>query len=214
MAATDEKKTVVPSKFDPFGQSPDSHISSPVWFWATTFQAILTSLLLIVSKYGEGHAWDKHVKMILVLGIIATWTLALRTIRERLVELMRYWHAASRGLLRKASASGLRLIPVPMARAQEEYVKASIRRLRIIAAGLTIPFFVMPLMWTFIAAFVSYSVDLTTLRDYWAGASVFMLLCALIVAGYFHWVILPRPVPVRANAMNRRAFPVRVRRRD
>src|ERR1700754_4203749 len=103
MAAADKKSKALPSKFDPFGQSPDSHISSGAWFWPTAFQAILTTALLIVSKYGEGHIWDKHVKLILLLGIVATWTLALRTIRERLVELMRVWHAASRGLLRKAS---------------------------------------------------------------------------------------------------------------
>jgi hypothetical protein len=205
-------KTFLPARFDPFGQAPDSQISSGLWMWATTAQAVLTTLLLIVAKYGEGLPWEKHINLILCLGIIATWSLALRTIRERLVELMRYWHAASKGLLRKASQSGLHFIPVPLAQRQETYIKQSIRRLRIIAAGITIPFFVMPLTWTFVSAFASYSMDLTALREYWAGAAMFMLLCATIVAGYFHWVILPKPAPVRVSGLQRPSFPARSRR--
>jgi hypothetical protein len=204
-------KTFLPAKFDPFGQSPDSLISSGLWMWATAGQALFTTLLLVVAKYGEGRPWEKHMNLILCLGIIATWSLALRTIRERLVELMRYWHAASKGLLRKASQSGLRLIPVPLAQRQETYIKQSIRRLRIIAAGITIPFFVLPLTWTFVSAFASYSVDLTALREYWAGAAVFMLLCSTIVAGYFHWVILPRPTLMRVSGGQRPSFPARRR---
>jgi hypothetical protein len=199
--------------FDPFAQSPDSQIGSGVWFWATAMQALFTSALLILSHYGAGRPTAKYLDLILVLGIIATWSLALRTIRERLVELMRYWRAASRGLLRRASESGLRLIPVPLAQERELYIKRSIRALRIIAAGITLPFFVMPLTWTFVAAFLSINVNLSSMKDYWAGASLFMLLCSFIVAGYLHWVMTPRPVAVRAHSLARRAFPLRARRR-
>ena len=63
----------------------------------------------------------------------------LRTIRERLSELMKHWRKYSMGLVRKASESGLHMIAVPISQAQETYIKSSIWRLRIIAAGLTIP---------------------------------------------------------------------------
>lgn len=195
--------------YDPFKQAPDSQISSKAWFAATTAQAIFTTGLLVLYKYGEGRSWETHARLILTIGIVGTWSLALRTIRERLCELMRYWQQASKGLLKKASASGLHWISVPVKKEQEAYIKASIRRLRIIAAGLTIPFFVMPMMWSFISVVLS-RIAPVNMKDYWTGCAVFLMLCTFIVAGYFHWVILPRPVPVRVSGLSRR-FPPRQR---
>lgn len=193
-------------KFDPFAAPR----SSKAWLWATGFQGLFTVLLLLLSAYAEGHRWAGHAQLILLLGIVATWGLALRTIRERIFELMRFWHKASTGLLKKASESGKHLIKHPLTPDQEKYVKGAIWRLRIIAAGITVPFFVMPLLWCLIAVVFSVKIAPVHMREYWAAISLFTLLSAMIVAGYFHWVILPQPV--RVTAQTRRYFPVNERR--
>jgi hypothetical protein len=202
MAEQNQKQ---PAKsFDPF--AAPSLSDSKAWMWATGMQALFTAGLLLISFYAEGHTWENQARAIMVLGIIATWGLALRTIRERLVELIRYWHKASTGLLRKASQSGKHLISVPLSASQEKYIKGSIWRLRIIAAGITLPFFVMPILWSMIAVAFSIKIGPAHLKDYWAGVSMFMLLSALIVAGYLHWAILPAPAPVRVSGQVRRMF--------
>jgi hypothetical protein len=198
------------TKFDPFAE-PTLSRTSKAWLWATGFQGLFTALLLLLSIYAEGHRWEFHARLILLLGIVATWGLALRTIRERIFELMKFWHKASTGLLKKASESGKHLISQPLSASQEKYLKGAIWRLRIIAAGITIPFFVMPLLWCLIAAVFSIKIAPAHTKDYWAAISLFTLLSATIVAGYFHWVILPQPV--RVSAQTRRYFPVNERRK-
>jgi len=198
------------SSFDPFA-APNLSQSSKSWMWATLFQGLFTAVLLGLSYYAEGHRWEFHARVILILGIIGTWSLALRAIRERIFELMRFWHKASAGLLKKASESGKHLISHPLSPSQEKYIQGAIWRLRIIAAGITIPFFIMPMLWCLIALAFSWQIAPSHLRDYWTVISVFTLLAATIVAGYFHWVILPQPV--RITAQTRRYFPVHERRR-
>jgi hypothetical protein len=198
--------------FDPFSDLPDYSSNSRTWFWATALQALVTCGLLGIAWYAHGHAWEKHAMVIVMLGIVATWSLALRTIRERLTELMRHWQRYSMGLIQKASQSGRHMIAVPISKAQEEYIKGSIWRLRIIALGLTIPFFVMPMMWSVIAVVFSFKLG-TYARDYWTAAAVFTMISALIVAGYFHWAIVPLPKVVRVNSNLARSFPQRRRGR-
>ena len=205
----DSKK---PSSFDPFADLPDYSAGSRSWFWATALQAGVTCCLLGIAYLARGHAWEKHAGVIVMLGIVATWSLALRTIRERLMELMRHWRKYSSGLIRKASESGLHMIAVPITKAQEAYIKGSIWRLRIIAAGLTIPFFVMPMMWSVIAVVFSFKLG-PYARDYWTIAAAFTMTSALIVAGYFHWAIVPTPAPMRIASSKRSAFPSRKRGR-
>ena len=188
------------SGFDPFLPPQSDARSTRSWFIATGAQALFTCGLLAGSHWAAGKPYEAHARMIVCLGIVATWSLALRTIRERLLELIVFWRKASMGLLKKASDSGRHLVKIPLKREQELYIKASIKRLRIIAAGLTIPFFVMPMMWTFISAFLSYKRHGTTAEN-WASAAFFMLFSALIVAGYFHWSIVPLPRPIKANAL-------------
>ncbi|HYF50738.1 MAG TPA: hypothetical protein VEJ63_15095 [Planctomycetota bacterium] len=192
------------SSFDPFAAPNLSH-TSKAWLWATGFQGVFTAGLLALSYYAEGHRWEFQARVILIIGVIATWSLALRAIRERIFELMRYWHKASKGLLKRASESGKHLISSPLSPSQEKYIKGAIWRLRIIAAGITIPFFVMPMVWCLIALVFSWNIAPGSMRDFWAAVSLFTMLAALIVAGYFHWVILP--LPVRVTAQTRRYFP-------
>jgi hypothetical protein len=192
--------------FDPFAASRLT-AASKSWLWATALQAALTCGLLALTKLAEGRPWQSEARVILLLGIIATWGLALRTIRQRLVELMLHWRKASQGLLRKASASGRHLISVQLSAAQESYVKGAMWRLRVIAAGLTLPFFVMPLACALVAGFFAVQPEASPA---WAPLAVFTLMGALIVAGYFHWSIQPLPVPVRVSGLGQR-FPARRR---
>jgi len=199
-------------QFDPFAAGRDACKGSRSWLWATAAQALFTCALLGVSVHAEGKPWEQYVRLIVLMGIVGTWSLALRTIRERLLELMRHWHRASRGLLRKASESGKHLIAVPLNNAQESYIKGCIWRLRVIAAGITLPFFVMPFVWSFISVGLAFTVG-PLAREYWEGVALFMMVGALVVAGYFHWAILPLSTPVRVSgARERRGFPRKSRR--
>lgn len=165
---------IAPTKSD--SQNPKATYS---WLRATAMQAVLTAALLLVAWRGEGKSWGAYAQVMALLGIVATWSLALRTIRARLIELFNFWGRAS-----------MNLRP-----AYKAYVKSSVRRLRIIAAGITIPFFVMPLLYTILCTFLAVH-STTHGADYWLPPAMGMLLAALIVAGYFHWSIVPLPVAV------------------
>jgi hypothetical protein len=195
-------------RFDPFAGLDEAPAGSKSWLWATAIQALLTSGLVAIDLYYSGTHWERFARLIVLIGVVGTWSLALRTIRERLVELMRYWHSASRGLLRRASESGQHLVTVPLSDTQEETIKGTIWRLRIIAAGLTIPFLVMPAVWALISM-VLYFAREPMETDCWAGVALFMSVSALIVAGYLHWTIVPRPIYV--SGFGRRFYPPRRR---
>ena len=204
-----------PESFDPFAGLPDYSAqasTSSSWFWATALQSAGTCVLLVIARCAQGLTWEKHADVIVILGIVGTWSLALRTIRERLVELIRCWRSYSTGLIRQASESGRHMVVKQLSKAQEAYIKSSIWRLRIIAAGLTIPFFIMPLLWSVIAVVFSFKLGAYA-RDYWTAAAVFTMVSALIVAGYFHWAIMPLPTVVLVNGSQRRSFPQRRRAR-
>jgi hypothetical protein len=200
-----------PKDFDPFAGLPDLSQSSRSWMWATIVQSLVTCMLLLLARYAQGRAWERHADVIVVLGIVATWSLLLRTIRERLIQLFRHWQAYSKGLITKASQSGKHLIAIKLTDDQEKYIKGSIWRLRIIAAGLTIPFFIMPLMWSVIAVVFSFKMG-EHARDFWTGAAMFTMFGAAVVGGYFHWAIVPMPQPVRVFGHSRRAFRTRKRK--
>ncbi len=195
--------------FDPFALDEARTRAARAWLIATGVQALSTCALLWGSHLAEGGPFEMHARLIVCLGIVATWSLALRTIRARVLELLDFWRKTSLGLLKKASESGRHFIRAPLNPAHEAYVKGSIRRLRIIAAGLTIPFFVMPLMWAFISAFLFFQKKGLS-AEQWASIACFMLFSACVVAGYFHWSIVPLPAPVPARP--NRASPWRRRR--
>ncbi|HEY3319081.1 MAG TPA: hypothetical protein VGP72_01195 [Planctomycetota bacterium] len=186
--------------------------ASKSWLIATALQGLTTAALIAVLYLMRGSARESHVRFIVVIGIVATWSLALRTIRARLVELMRHWQQASCGLLKRASHSGRHWIPVPLNEKHDRYIRDTMWCLRLIAAGLTIPFFVMPLVCSAIAVLVAFNVG-PLAKEEWAGFAMFTMISAVIVAGYFHWAILPLPAPVRVEGLQRPAFPSRIRRR-
>jgi hypothetical protein len=192
--------------FDPF--TPQAEKSGSVsWMWATGAQAVVTLVLVGLAKWSEGGRFEQQVYLLMLIGIVATWSLALRTIRERMLELMRYWHKASKGLLRRASQSGKHLISVKLSEKQTEkqkgLVKKAIWRMRIIAAGLTIPFIVMPMCWSLVSVVLSLRATTPQAKDFWAMSAVFTMLGTLVAAGYLHWVLLPKAEPLRVSSMKR-----------
>lgn len=164
--------------------SSPSAQSARSWLVATAAQAAVTCALIALQRHFENTPKELYARMIVTLGIVATWSLALRTIRARLIELLAFWQKTSRGLIPKAPISALR---------HDAYIKASIRRLRIIAAGLTLPFFILPLFWAIASVFLSIHSSLGA--EYWIPPACFMLFNAGLVAAYFHWSIVPLPVP-------------------
>ena len=196
------------TRFNPFAGLEQPAAGSKSWLCATGVQAFLTTGLLALDLYAGGTHWERYARLIVVIGIVGTWSLALRTIHERLVELMRYWRHASRGLLRRASESGRHLVAVPLSETQARCIKGAIWRLRLIAAGLTIPFFVLPAVWALISM-VFYFAHEPVETECWAGVALFMSVSALVVAGYLHWTIAPQPV--RVSGIGRRFYPPRRR---
>jgi hypothetical protein len=170
--------------------------STQTWLCATALQALLTCGLLLAARCGAGKAWATHAHVIALLGIITTWSLALRTIRARLIELFSFWGEASAKLISLASRPSS-VTPRFCVPACDTYVRDAARRLRIIAAGLTIPFFTLPMFWTILSAVLSLCPSQKG-AEYWLPVAVSMFMASLIVAGYFHWSIVPLPVPVRA----------------
>jgi hypothetical protein len=184
--------------------------SAHAWLFATALQALLTCGLLLIARFGVGKMWAPYAHVIALLGIVTTWSLALRTIRARLIELFSFWSGASVKLLQRASQSGRLFLSASRAPACDAYVKAAARRLRIIAAGLTIPFFALPVLWTFLSAYLSLC-PAQKGAEYWLPVAMGMLLASLIVAGYFHWSIVPLPVAVPARAAARLPYRRRIR---
>lgn len=184
---------------------------SGIWLLCTFLQALLTWAFIGISTLSEGWPWERQAKLLVVVAILATWGMALRTIRARLVELARIWHAASKGLLQKASESGLHQIPMALKGWQARYVNRSILRLRIIAAGITMPFFVLPAFTA--AACLSLCWCRGSGEPNLLGLAVFASVLTAIVGVYFHWSILPPAAPVRVDARTRPAYPLRARRK-
>ena len=172
----------------PFAPPAPSAHSARAWLLATAAQAAVTCALMALQHLFENTPKELYARMIVTLGIVATWSLALRTIRARLIELLAFWQKTSRGIIQKSPISVLR---------HDAYIKSSIRRLRIIAAGLTIPFFILPLFWAIASVFLSISSSHDA--EYWIPPACFMLFNAGLVAGYFHWAIVPLPVPAKIH---------------
>lgn len=183
------------------------------WLLTTALQALLTWAFIGISKLSEGLPWEHQARQLVLIAIVATWCMALRTIRQRLIELLRTWHIASQGLVAKAqqtaSESGIAKIPELLQRSlQGVYVRQSILRLRIIAAGLTMPFFILPIFAAGLA--VSLCMQKGAADSEWLGLAAICALISAVVGVYFHWSILPAPAPVRISA--RKAVLMRPRR--
>jgi len=195
----------------PFWYNINIHRDSKCWMIATILQASVTAGLLALDEFSKGCFWERQAHILVLIAIVATWGLALRTIRARLLELFVHWRCYSEGLIKRASESGFHHISSKLTDAQEHYIKMTIWKLRIIAAGLTLPFFVMPLVLSVIAVAISLGFVQANPKDPWAMFALFTSVGSFIVAGYFHWIIAPKLTPIRIEAKARRFFPRRMR---
>ncbi|MCZ7647876.1 MAG: hypothetical protein M5U26_21895 [Planctomycetota bacterium] len=171
------------------------------WLLTTAFQGLLTWVFILVARLSAGFPWEHQARQLVLIAIVATWCMALRTIRQRLIELLRSWHAYSRGLIEKAArkAEAATLAPqyAPKALWQTMYVRKSILRLRIIAAGITMPFFVLPLFLAALAVSLYWAHGATNTE--WLSLAACCALLATVVAVYFRWSILLAPARVAAR---------------
>lgn len=176
------------------------------WLLCTSLQALLALGFIGLAKLCEGYPWEPQAKTLVIVAILITWCMALRTIRVRLVELVILAHKASRAILSDVADSGLERLKASLRGHQVSYARQSMLYLRIIAAGITIPFFVLPLF----AAGVS--VALFYLQGAVDGGFISLALVsaamALVVGTYFHWSILPQPAVARVRK------PISTRMRD
>ncbi|MCW8131398.1 MAG: hypothetical protein KIS92_13700 [Planctomycetota bacterium] len=167
------------------------------WFLSTMLQAALTWGFIGLARLSEGWPWERQAKLLVIVAIVATWGMALRAIRARLLELVRSWH---KNLVMKAGGTRLKALPRTLLENHEKFVKGSMLRLRIIAAGITMPFFVLPL---FTAALC---LALTCTRHTFDFVEMACLssVMAAVVAIYFRWSILASPAPAAVRPAVRR----------
>ena len=169
------------------------------WLIATFLQALLTWGFVGLSKLSEGRPWESQAKALVLVAIVATWSMALRTIHARLLELIRLRRSTALELLKKASESNLQAWPSALKSWQETYVRQSIFRLRVIAAGITIPFFVMPIF----SAAVCLVLFWLERRQDLLNLAALTGICSVIVAAYFRWSIVVLPALVQAHPSTR-----------
>jgi len=171
------------------------------WLICTILQALLTWGFIELSRLAEGWAWEAQAKTLALIAIVATWVMALRTIRARIIELLRFWHAARKNVTDDVN------------REREErrqavrtaYVKKTMLQLRIIAAGITMPFFVLP---AFVSALcVGVCLWEGVMDADFLGFALLLSVLAAIVGAYFHWAVVPVPAvaPARRLARERMA---------
>jgi hypothetical protein len=179
------------------------------WLITTILQALLTWGFIGISKLAEGFPWEPQAKMLVLVAIVATWCMALRTIRARLLELIRFWRKGSQVLLNKARENAEERPGFGLKSFHKVYVRKSMFRLRIIAAGLTMPFFVLPIFTASLCVALCWyngRGDFEML-----GMALVLSVLGAVVGAYFHWTVMPAPAryPVRAG----RPVSERMRRR-
>jgi len=179
------------------------------WLLATLLQGLLTWGFMGLAELARGWPWEREARLAVVAGIVATWVLALRAIHQRVVELARFW---------RLTRTPARAAPAPdSAPARESrrtaYVKGSILRLRIIAAGITLPFFVLPALTSFLCLVLCWTG--AAHRRQLAAAGLALGLAAAVVGFYFHWAVLPAPARRRLRHLPRpaRSWAARLTRR-
>lgn len=155
------------------------------WLLCTIFQAILTWGFILLSKLSEGWAWEGHAKVLVLIAIVATWVMALRTIRTRILELLRFWHSTRNPKNMEVD----REREERLAAERTVYVRDAMFRLRIIAAGITMPFFILP---AFVSALcVGACLWEGVMDGDFLGLSLFLSVLTAIVGAYFHWSVVP-----------------------
>jgi hypothetical protein len=167
------------------------------WLAATFLLALLTWILLQFCQTMKGHPLFIHLKVLAMLGMVATWGLAMRAIREKLLELFNVWILGRRKLNQQAMDAGKRRPVREKGNFHSFFFGRSILFLRLIAIGITMPFFFLPLFGAFLglALGLQYGWDPT-------GLILFLLISsilALAVGLYFRWAIVLVPAKARPH---------------
>jgi MFS family permease len=155
------------------------------WLICTLLQGLLTWFFMGLSSLAEGWAWEPHTKALVLVAIVATWVMALRAIRERIVELLRFWRSARKGPAEAVDKEE------EERRAAKRWaaIRSSMFRLRIIAAGITMPFFILPVFVS--AVCVGMCLWKGELNEQFLGMAMVLSTLAAIVGAYFHWAVVP-----------------------
>jgi len=167
------------------------------WLVCTILQALLTWVFLGLSKLSEGWPWEGQAKLLVLMAIVATWCMALRTIRARIQELFRFWRTPLE------DAPGVpKNLPEPVVKAvkqyQAVYARQSVWWLRLTAAGITMPFFILPIFVS--AVCVGLCWQRSTIDGDFLGLALLLSVLAAVVGAYFCWSIVPdaaAPAPAR-----------------
>jgi hypothetical protein len=167
------------------------------WLVCTVLQALLTWVFWGLSKLSEGYPWEGQAKLLVLMAIVATWCMALRTIRARILELYRFWRMPLKDV------PGVpRNLPEPVAKAverfQAEHARTSVWRWRLIAAGITMPFYILPFFVS--AVCVGLCWQRSTIDGDFLGLALVLSVLAAVVGAYFYWSIVPdaaSPAPER-----------------
>jgi hypothetical protein len=133
--------------------------------------------------------------------------MALRAIRARIQELYRFWRMPLKDV------PGVpRTMPEPVAKAverfQAEHARTSVWRWRLIAAGITMPFYILPFFVS--AACVGLCWQRSTIDGDFLGLALVLSVLAAVVGAYFYWSIVPdaaAPAPAREAHERREADP-------
>jgi hypothetical protein len=163
-----------------------------MWVTITIIQAFITCLFLSVYWVFMDTQWEMQGLFLSTTGIVATWCLALRAIRSKIMDIFKQWGSASHGLLQQASRSGKRMIPVALTPRLERSWKSDLFSLRAIAGGVTIPFFVMPIFIGLVCMVLCWQHPKNMER--WIQWVFLGPVLAMMVASYFLWSIVPVPI--------------------
>ena len=155
------------------------------WLICTMLQALLTWGFIELSRLSEGWAWEPQAKTFVVIAIVATWVMALRTIRARIIEMLRFWHTARKSKVDEAD----RELEERRRAVRTAYVKKTMLHLRIIAAGITMPFLVLP---AFVSALcVGVCLWKGTMDADFLGFALLLSVLAACAGSYLHWAMVP-----------------------
>jgi hypothetical protein len=167
------------------------------WLVCTVLQGLLTWVFYGLSELSEGRPWEGQARLLVLMAIVATWCMALRTIRARIQELFRFWRMPLK------DAPGVpRNMPEPVVQAvkqhQAAYARQSVWWLRLIAAGITLPFFILPIFVS--AVCVGLCWERSKVDGDFLGLALLLSVLAAIVGAYFYWSVVPdssAPAPAR-----------------
>ncbi len=135
----------------------------------------------------------------LQLCIIGMWVSAMRAIRLRIFELKFYAHVLKKAGWARGDLPADENYRLALRRHERMAdIRDSIWKLRVIATGITLPFFCVPLF----AGLLLVGLTLASADKTWWGTGFALCLAAVFVASYYRWVVVP--VPNRSSLRRRR----------